>query len=121
MDGIYIYRHKILIYHEIWDKWHFPTIPPSTHIPHVKFHIPRPTNHPLPPPPPPPLQPFLNPLTPSSTLEVRQMTEGGRSVPDAESLPVRSTEDVIRLMERGSKNRATGATALNERSSRSHR
>jgi kinesin family protein C2/C3 len=36
-------------------------------------------------------------------------------------MPVRSTEDVLELMKVGQRNRAVGATALNERSSRSHR
>ncbi|CAM6074937.1 unnamed protein product [Sphagnum tenellum] len=44
----------------------------------------------------------------------------GMNVPDASMLRVRSTEDVVELMRVGQKNRAIGATALNERSSRSH-
>ncbi|XP_060670239.1 kinesin-like protein KIN-14P [Ziziphus jujuba] len=44
----------------------------------------------------------------------------GLAVPDATMLPVKSTSDVIELMDTGLKNRAVGATALNERSSRSH-
>jgi hypothetical protein len=36
-------------------------------------------------------------------------------------MTVRSTEDVLELMKVGQKNRAVGATALNDRSSRSHR
>ncbi|CAK9165839.1 unnamed protein product [Ilex paraguariensis] len=44
----------------------------------------------------------------------------GLSVPDATMHPVASTFDVIELMETGLRNRAQGATALNERSSRSH-
>ncbi|GFZ16803.1 P-loop containing nucleoside triphosphate hydrolases superfamily protein [Actinidia rufa] len=42
------------------------------------------------------------------------------AVPDASMHPVTSTIDVVELMEIGLKNRAKGATALNERSSRSH-
>lgn len=45
----------------------------------------------------------------------------GLAVPDASMHPVKSTSDVIQLMGIGFKNRAVGATALNERSSRSHR
>ena len=45
----------------------------------------------------------------------------GLAVPDASMHPVTSTIDVVELMEIGLKNRAKGATALNERSSRSHR
>ncbi|XP_006485789.2 kinesin-like protein KIN-14K [Citrus sinensis] len=44
----------------------------------------------------------------------------GLAVPDASMHPVTSTEDVLELMDIGLKNRAIGATALNERSSRSH-
>ncbi|KAF8413172.1 hypothetical protein HHK36_001148 [Tetracentron sinense] len=42
------------------------------------------------------------------------------SVPDASMHPVKSTIDVLELMKIGLMNRAVGATALNERSSRSH-
>ncbi|PSS04177.1 Kinesin-like protein [Actinidia chinensis var. chinensis] len=44
----------------------------------------------------------------------------GLAVPDASIHPVKSTEDVLELMNIGLMNRAFGATALNERSSRSH-
>ncbi|KGN50095.1 kinesin-like protein KIN-14J isoform X1 [Cucumis sativus] len=44
----------------------------------------------------------------------------GLAVPDAGMHPVRSTGDVLDLMKIGLTNRAVGATALNERSSRSH-
>ncbi|KAL5079605.1 hypothetical protein RYX36_008026 [Vicia faba] len=42
------------------------------------------------------------------------------TVPDASMHPVKSTADVIKLMDIGLKNRAKGSTAMNERSSRSH-
>ncbi|KAI6702110.1 hypothetical protein NL676_011246 [Syzygium grande] len=42
------------------------------------------------------------------------------TVPDASMHPVKSTSDVLELMSIGLTNRAVGATALNERSSRSH-
>lgn len=45
----------------------------------------------------------------------------GLAVPDASMHPVKSTKDVLELMNIGLMNRAVGATALNERSSRSHR
>ena len=45
----------------------------------------------------------------------------GLAVPDASMFPVKSTSDVMELMELGLKNRAMSATAMNERSSRSHR
>ncbi|XP_028230908.1 kinesin-like protein KIN-14C [Glycine soja] len=44
----------------------------------------------------------------------------GLAVPDASLFPVKSPSDVIKLMDIGLKNRAIGATAMNERSSRSH-
>lgn len=44
----------------------------------------------------------------------------GLAVPDASMHPVKSTNDVLELMNIGFMNRAVGATALNERSSRSH-
>ncbi|KAG2600638.1 hypothetical protein PVAP13_5KG546400 [Panicum virgatum] len=44
----------------------------------------------------------------------------GLVVPDASLHPVKSTSDVLDLMEIGQSNRAVGSTALNERSSRSH-
>ncbi|KAL4194178.1 hypothetical protein AMTRI_Chr05g67360 [Amborella trichopoda] len=44
----------------------------------------------------------------------------GLAVPDASMHTVESTADVIELMQIGLMNRAIGATALNERSSRSH-
>lgn len=45
----------------------------------------------------------------------------GIAVPDASMFAVKSTSDVLMLMGIGLKNRAMGATAMNERSSRSHR
>ncbi|KAK9714117.1 hypothetical protein RND81_06G072500 [Saponaria officinalis] len=44
----------------------------------------------------------------------------GLAVPDASMHPVRSTEDVIELMNIGLANRSVSATAMNQRSSRSH-
>ncbi|KAH7315681.1 hypothetical protein KP509_21G061100 [Ceratopteris richardii] len=54
-------------------------------------------------------------------FEIRNNSQqNGLNVPDAKLLPVTSTEDVLHLMDLGQSNRAVGATALNERSSRSH-
>ncbi|XP_072961230.1 kinesin-like protein KIN-14F [Typha angustifolia] len=53
-------------------------------------------------------------------LEIRNNSQNGLNVPDANLVPVASTSDVIELMNIGQKNRAVGATALNDRSSRSH-
>lgn len=44
----------------------------------------------------------------------------GLAVPDASMHAVKSTADVLELMQIGQMNRAVGATAINERSSRSH-
>jgi kinesin family member C2/C3 len=55
------------------------------------------------------------------TLEIRNNSQNGLNVPDASLVRVASTMDVMELMNIGQKNRAVGATALNDRSSRSHR
>ena len=56
------------------------------------------------------------------TLGIWSTTKpNGLAVPDASMHPVKSTADVLELMNVGLMNRAVGATALNERSSRSHR
>ncbi|KAM0908229.1 hypothetical protein ACQ4PT_015595 [Festuca glaucescens] len=55
------------------------------------------------------------------TLEILNASHpSGLAVPDATIHPVNSTSDVIELIRTGLGNRAVGATALNERSSRSH-
>ncbi|KAF8053931.1 hypothetical protein N665_1361s0001 [Sinapis alba] len=57
----------------------------------------------------------------SRRLDIRNNSQlNGLNVPDASLVPVSSTRDVLDLMRIGQKNRAVGATALNERSSRSH-
>ncbi|XP_022847321.1 kinesin-like protein KIN-14I isoform X1 [Olea europaea var. sylvestris] len=53
-------------------------------------------------------------------LEIRNSSQSGYSVPNASLVHVSSTADVIDLMNLGQRNRAVGATALNDRSSRSH-
>ncbi|KAJ6887430.1 kinesin-like protein KIN-14F [Populus alba x Populus x berolinensis] len=54
-------------------------------------------------------------------LDIRNNSQlNGLNVPDASWIPVSSTQDVLDLMKIGQRNRAVGATALNERSSRSH-
>lgn len=56
------------------------------------------------------------------TLGIWSTTQpNGLAVPDASMHPVKSTANVLELMNIGLMNRAVGATALNERSSRSHR
>ncbi|XP_015080010.1 kinesin-like protein KIN-14I [Solanum pennellii] len=52
-------------------------------------------------------------------LEIRSASQG-LTVPDASLVRVASTSDVIDLMNLGQRNRAVSATALNDRSSRSH-
>ncbi|XP_010514796.1 PREDICTED: kinesin-like protein KIN-14F [Camelina sativa] len=57
----------------------------------------------------------------SRRLDIRNNSQlNGLNVPDASLIPVSNTRDVLDLMRIGQKNRAVGATALNERSSRSH-
>ncbi|KAJ8620190.1 hypothetical protein MRB53_028719 [Persea americana] len=64
---------------------------------------------------------ILLPILTSYTLDIRNHSQhNGLNVPDASLVPVNCTEDVLDLMRIGQKNRAVGATALNERSSRSH-
>nr|XP_043640011.1 kinesin-like protein KIN-14F [Erigeron canadensis] len=54
-------------------------------------------------------------------LEIRNNSQlNGLNVPDASLVSVKCTQDVLDLMRIGHRNRAVGATALNERSSRSH-
>ncbi|KAL1339679.1 hypothetical protein AAHE18_U056700 [Arachis hypogaea] len=53
-------------------------------------------------------------------LEIRNSSLNGINVPDANLVPVQSTADVLSLMDLGFKNRAVSATAMNDRSSRSH-
>ncbi|XP_039013930.1 kinesin-like protein KIN-14I isoform X2 [Hibiscus syriacus] len=53
-------------------------------------------------------------------LDIRNRSQTGLNVPDACLMPVLSTADIIDLMNLGQRNRAVGATALNDRSSRSH-
>ncbi|KAJ7977892.1 Kinesin-like protein [Quillaja saponaria] len=53
-------------------------------------------------------------------LEIRNSSQNGINVPDANLIPVSSTSDVIYLMNLGQKNRAVSSTAMNDRSSRSH-
>ncbi|URE04335.1 CH [Musa troglodytarum] len=54
------------------------------------------------------------------TLDIRNSSQTGFAVPDANSVPVTSTTEVIELMDIGQKNRAVSATSMNDRSSRSH-
>lgn len=53
-------------------------------------------------------------------VDIRNSSQNGINVPDANLVPVSSSSDVLNLMNLGNCNRATGATALNDRSSRSH-
>ncbi|XP_013657680.1 kinesin-like protein KIN-14H [Brassica napus] len=56
----------------------------------------------------------------TSRLEIRNSSQDGINVPEATLVPVSTTSDVISLMNLGQKNRAVSATAMNDRSSRSH-
>ncbi|MQL89338.1 hypothetical protein Taro_021923 [Colocasia esculenta] len=55
-----------------------------------------------------------------NTLEIRNNSQKGMNVPDANLVPVRSRSEVIELMNMGQRNRAVSATTMNDRSSRSH-
>ncbi|WOL20692.1 kinesin-4 isoform X1 [Canna indica] len=57
---------------------------------------------------------------PQKRLEIRNNSQKGIAVPDANLVPVSTTEEVIELMNIGQKNRAVCSTAMNDRSSRSH-
>ncbi|CAL9093900.1 unnamed protein product [Musa textilis] len=57
---------------------------------------------------------------PSIVSYIRNSSQTGFAVPDANSVPVTSTTEVIELMDIGQKNRAVSATSMNDRSSRSH-
>ncbi|GMP87553.1 hypothetical protein CsSME_00039878 [Camellia sinensis var. sinensis] len=57
---------------------------------------------------------------PNCIVTIRNSSQTGLNVPDASLVRVSSTSDVIDLMNLGHRNRAVGATALNDRSSRSH-
>ena len=57
---------------------------------------------------------------PPESLEIRQSPDGSISVPGLKQLLVYSLEDVMQVFARGTQNRATAATNLNEHSSRSH-
>ncbi|EOA37528.1 hypothetical protein CARUB_v10011730mg [Capsella rubella] len=52
--------------------------------------------------------------------KIRNSSQDGINVPEATLVPVSTTSDVIHLMNIGQKNRAVSATAMNDRSSRSH-
>ncbi|VVA90582.1 unnamed protein product [Arabis nemorensis] len=52
--------------------------------------------------------------------KIRNSSQDGINVPEATLVPVSTTSDVIFLMNLGQKNRAVSATAMNDRSSRSH-
>ena len=55
-------------------------------------------------------------------LEIRRCTtDNGISLPDATMHTVKSTSDVLNLMKFGEVNRIVCSTAINNRSSRSHR
>ncbi|KAM0851108.1 hypothetical protein ACQ4PT_052632 [Festuca glaucescens] len=52
--------------------------------------------------------------------DIRTSTNGLFNIPDAKMCPVQSPSDVMNLMLLGQKHRASGPTAMNNRSSRSH-
>ncbi|XP_068719080.1 chromosome-associated kinesin KIF4-like [Montipora capricornis] len=64
---------------------------------------------------------LLNPCqSDESRIAVRDTHDGGIKIAGLQELTVTCGEDLIRCLEQGSASRATGATAMNSRSSRSH-
>jgi len=63
---------------------------------------------------------LLSEDTSSTKLDIRTSTNGLFNIPDAKMCPVQSPSDVMNLMLLGEKHRASGPTAMNNRSSRSH-
>jgi kinesin family protein C2/C3 len=54
------------------------------------------------------------------SLDIRQGADNSVSVPGLQQMPVHSLQDVMSVFSRGTANRATASTNLNEHSSRSH-
>ncbi|XP_044356310.1 kinesin-like protein KIN-14A isoform X2 [Triticum aestivum] len=63
---------------------------------------------------------LLSEDTSSTKLDIRSSSNGLFNLPDAKMCPVQSPSDVMTLMLLGEKHRASGPTAMNNRSSRSH-
>ena len=63
---------------------------------------------------------LLHPGTHPKDINIREDTKGNILVVGAKALKVESVEDVLRSVERGGLQRTTGATLMNESSSRSH-
>ena len=57
---------------------------------------------------------------PDSNLDIKQSADGGVNVPGLKLVPVKSVDDVMAVFAKGSGNRATSSTSMNEHSSRSH-
>ena len=55
-----------------------------------------------------------------ATLDIRRGPKGKIEIPGLTKQPVETIEDVMALLKKGNSNRATAATNMNERSSRSH-
>ncbi|XP_042881308.1 chromosome-associated kinesin KIF4-like isoform X2 [Penaeus japonicus] len=53
-------------------------------------------------------------------VDIREDPRGGIKIVGLTEIPVTTLEETMRCLERGAQNRATGATAMNARSSRSH-
>ena len=56
----------------------------------------------------------------SNNLEIKQGVDGGIYVPGLKQVDVHTYQDVLDVFSKGSSNRATASTNLNEHSSRSH-
>eukprot|EP00803_Ostreobium_quekettii_P005920 evm.model.scf_900.3 EVM.evm.TU.scf_900.3 scf_900:41853-48914(+) len=58
--------------------------------------------------------------TKKNRLDIMSTEKSGENVPEATQMRVDCTDDVLRFMDIGAKNRAVGSTKMNQRSSRSH-
>jgi len=58
--------------------------------------------------------------TKKNRLEIMSTEKSGENVPEATQMTVKCTDDVLRFMNIGARNRAVGSTKMNQRSSRSH-
>ena len=63
---------------------------------------------------------LLHPDTPSKAISIRERADGAICVSGIREVPVAAAADLQRLLDSGSVSRATGATRMNDASSRSH-
>ncbi|KAI9323646.1 P-loop containing nucleoside triphosphate hydrolase protein, partial [Dichotomocladium elegans] len=61
-----------------------------------------------------------SPVSERPPITIREDVKGQLSLAGVKELPVKRAADVLQLLQQGTRNRATGATDMNEKSSRSH-